>query len=286
MIIDSNYLCYVHRFALSAGLSYKGGRTEIIYGFLNSLLDFALRFQTNAFAFAWDSKYSKRRELYPEYKMQRSSSTSKGEELSEEEQEQNKLAYAQFTQLRKEVLPAIGFQNVFQKKGYEADDIIASIVYHEGAKRKCTVTSGDEDLFQLLDNCSIYNMRKHETMTGELFRKMYKITPAQWVNVKQLGGCTSDNVKGIPGIGEGRALAFVRGELKGAYLDKIHADNHKTFLRNLPLVRLPFADTGKFRIAKDYFVEREFKYVCKEYGLKSFLKPDNIQRWKKSFNME
>ena len=282
LIIDSNYICYVHRFALSAGLSYKGGRTEIIYGFLKSMLDMAERFETRSFAFAWDSRYSKRREIYPEYKMQRKEGR---EEMSEEDQEQEQIAFAQFNQLRKEVLPAIGFNNVFRKKGYESDDIIASIVYNECGKRKCIVVSGDEDMFQLLDNCSIYNIRKHETMTGKMFRRIYKITPPQWINVKQLGGCSSDNVKGIPGIGQGRALSFVRGELKGKYLDIIRDDKYKTFLRNYPLVKLPFDGTGKFHIEKDSFLRSDFKAVCREYGLKSFLKEDNLNRWERIFNM-
>jgi len=287
LIIDSNYICYVHRFALSAGLSYKGGRTEIIYGFLKTVMDVAERFETTSFAFAWDSKHSKRRELYPEYKMQRKVDR---EEMSEEDQEQEQLAFQQFNQLRKDVLPTIGFRNVFRKKGYESDDIMASIVYNEGSKRKCTIVSGDEDMFQLLDNCSIYNMRKHETMTGKMFRKIYKIAPAQWVNVKQLGGCTSDNVKGIPGIGQGRALAFVQGKLTGAYLDIIRNDLNKNggkiFLRNLPLVKLPFEGTGKFLIEKDTFLLSDFKAVCREYGLKSFLKNDNLRKWERMFNMK
>lgn len=283
MVMDSNHICYVHKFALSQGLTFRGGRTEIIYGFLKTILDVAEHFETKDFAFAWDSKVSKRRELYPEYKMHRVDAKA---ELSEEDQEQDRIAYKQFDQLRKEVLPAMGFQNVFRKKGYESDDIMASIVYNENANRKCTIVSGDEDMFQCLGSCSIYNIRKHETMTKKMFQKIYKITPAQWINVKQLGGCTSDNVKGIPGIGEGRAIAFVRGELKGAYLDKIHADNNKTFLRNLPLVRLPFEGTGRFNIENDTFKLADFKSVCKEYGLKSFLKNDNLTKWEKILDME
>lgn len=282
IIIDSNYICYVQKFALSAGLSYKGGRTEIIYGFLKTVLDIAERFETSDFAFAWDSRHSKRRELYPEYKMHRVEAK---EELSEEEQEQDRIAYKQFDQLRRDVLPAIGFNNVFRKKGYESDDIMASIVYNENGNRKCTIVSGDEDMYQCLGSCSIYNVRKHETMTEKMFKRLYGITPAQWVNVKQIGGCTSDNVKGIKGIGQGRALSYVRGELKGKYLENIHNDNGKVFLRNLPLVRLPFEGTGRFIIENDTFKLTDFKAVCKEYGLKSFLKNDTFAKWKKIFKM-
>lgn len=285
IIVDSNYVCYVHRFALSAGLSYKGGRTEIIYGFLKTVLDIAERYDTNSFAFAWDSpnKYSKRKALYPEYKQQREDAKA---DFSEEELEQDRIAYMQFSLLRKEILPEIGFQNVFRKKGYESDDIIASIVYTENSKRRCTVISGDEDLYQLLKYCSIYNIKKHETMTDKVFTRIYGITPPQWISVKQLGGCKSDNVKGIPKIGQGRAIAYLRGELGDAYRTRIEADKNKTFLRNLPLVQLPFEGTGQYEIEKDRLRLSDFKYVCRRYGLKSFLRKENLKRWVSIFNME
>ena len=285
IIIDSSYVCYVHRFALSAGLSYRGGRTEIIYGFLKSILDTAEHFKTKDFVFAWDSKnkHSLRRKIYPEYKLDRDKARG---EMSEEDQEQERLAYIQFDQLRKDVLPNIGFQNIFRKKGYESDDIMASIITVESNDRKCTIVTGDEDLYQLLDMCSIYNMRKHEILTGKMFKRIYKIRPKEWVMVKALGGCTSDHVKGIPLIGEGRAIAFIRGELAGKMKERIDNDKGETVKQNLPLVKLPFKGTGIFKVKLDHLNIKDFKAVCKEYGLNSFLKPENLKKWKNSFEME
>ena len=280
IIIDSNNLCYIHRFALSSGLSYRGGRTEIIYGFLKSILDIAEHLQSNQFAFAWDSKQSIRKEMYPEYKEQR---VKQREELSEEDREKEMIAFKQFDQLRRDVLPAIGFSNVFRKKGYESDDIIASIVN----TRRCIVVSGDEDLYQLLDLCSIYNTRKHEILTGKMFRRIYKIAPEDWIMVKQLGGCTSDSIKGILGIGQGRALSYVRGVLKGKMRERIDSEEGNAIRdRNKPLVALPLEGIGNFPIQEDTLLLEDFKDVCKKFGLKSFLKPENLQKWEKVFDME
>jgi len=71
IIIDSNYVAYAQKFALSSGLTYRGGRTEIIFGFLKTVFNMSRKFETERFIFCWDSKDSLRKELYPEYKANR-----------------------------------------------------------------------------------------------------------------------------------------------------------------------------------------------------------------------
>ena len=70
ILLDCPYLC--HRMKHTMGdLSFKGAATGIIYGFLKSLSGFQDLFRTSNFVFCWDSKTSKRKEIYPEYKANR-----------------------------------------------------------------------------------------------------------------------------------------------------------------------------------------------------------------------
>ena len=90
IIIDSNYLCYINKFSLSNGLSYLGHRTEIIYGFVKNIIELADKFESSNIIFCWDSKKSLRREIYPNYKLNRRQGK------DEETLKADMIAFAQF----------------------------------------------------------------------------------------------------------------------------------------------------------------------------------------------
>lgn len=273
LIIDSNYLCYVHKFSLSNGLSYRGSRTEIIYGFIKTIFDLARKFETNKFIFCWDSKNSLRKEIYPFYKANRR------QELTEEEKESNDLAYAQFDKL-KTILPKMGFNNVFEEDGYESDDIIASLVM-DGKLGRAVVISSDKDLYQLLEWCSLCNVRGM-VYSKEMFIREYGIEPHKWKDVKALAGCSTDNVRGADRIGEKTAIRYIKGELKkyNQTFKKIHCFD-SDFTRRL--TTLPFEGCPDFRskLRKDKLSPEKFRSVFAEYGFKSFL--DGLDKWEKIF---
>ncbi len=281
VIVDCNYLCYVNRFALSHGLSYKGSRTEIIFGFLRHINELARQFETKKFIFCWDSHKSIRREIYPNYKINRH------ENKTQEDKEYDEIAYDQFNHIKDYVLPRIGFQNIFYKEMYESDDIIASIVKNNFGQ-KFIVVSSDSDLFQLLDKCSLYSITKKALTTKVIFEREYSITVDKWHLVKAIAGCSTDNIDGVPGIGEKTAIKYLKGLLKtGQKASAIESmANSDIFHRNLALVTLPFDGVGTFTIKdQEVFKEKDFETVCDEFGMQSFLSPRYLQTWIKLFDM-
>ena len=122
LLIDFMSLAHTTKFALAKTKLSKGEEsTFIIYGFFLKLNFLLKKTRANQVVFALDSKTSKRKELYPEYKAKRKQSKTPAQIKLD------KLAYPQFTKLTDEILPEIGYRNLFSVDGLEADDIIGSI---------------------------------------------------------------------------------------------------------------------------------------------------------------
>ena len=279
LVIDSNCLGHIAKHSMK-GLSFDEIETGVIFGFMNHVLRLAKKFETNRFAFCWDSRKSLRKEVYPKYKYKRHDNTGK----TEEEIVLNESAYRQFVELRKKVLPEFGFKNVFIQKGIEADDLIASIV--RANKNEYIVVSHDEDLYQLLNLAPIYNPRKKILIDADYFKKQYGIDPDDWSKVKAIAGCGSDSVGGIENVGEKTAIKYLTGTLKkGKAYDSIREGND-VILRNKKLVYLPFSETEEVKISfkKEEFDVDDFFDMCDNYGFYSFKR--ETDNWKKTFRMK
>ena len=189
--------------------------------------------------FLFDHK-SERLKHYPAYKKNRAKKKAlrTPEEKQLHETFQSNVAY-----LRSLLRGRLGFRNVFRKEGYEADDFIGALVKFAIPKKEHKIiVTADKDLYQLITNtCSVYDVRKNETVTKKAFIQRYGIPPNKFNVVKSLTGDASDNISGIPGIGEQRALAYVRGELeeRSTYL-KLIEGHQKLIDRNLELITLPY----------------------------------------------
>ncbi|MFH1547636.1 MAG: hypothetical protein ABIC57_04060, partial [bacterium] len=70
------------------------------------------------------------------------------------------------------------------------------------------------DLFQLLDYCTLYNISTKTLTTKEEFERNYSISSRKWHLVKTIAGCSSDNVSGAKGVGEKTAIKYLNNELK------------------------------------------------------------------------
>lgn len=273
LLIDSDYLCHRARWSMG-NLSWQGKPTAVIYGFLQTVLQLQNQFNTNNIAFCFDSRHSKRREIYPFYKNNR-----KRKELTKPEEEFEKQFYKQIKLLRTSYLHKIGFNNVFIQRGYESDDLIAKLIKTVG---ECDVIiiSSDEDLFQCLcKNVSIYNPQKRMHMTLRSFKRVYGITPDQWITVKCIAGCSTDNINGLVGVGEKTAIKFLQKTLnKNTRIYRL-LDSPATkamLCRNLPLIALPFVGTKKMELVKDNITRAGWRRVCKQLGFKSII--DNVPR--------
>lgn len=270
LIIDSNYLCHRARYTVG-GLRYKNIPTGVIYGFLNQLFLLAKKTIPDEIVFAWDSRYSIRKERYSFYKEKRNIEVDS--ELIE--------AYEQFNLLREEILPKIGFVNNFIVKGYEADDIIAKIVQNKN--NKYIVATSDDDLLQLLDYCTIFNLGKNKFIDKKYFIDKNRIEPKDWVEVKKIAGCSGDNVPGVNGVGEKTAIKYLTGSLKSdSKKYKSIEANQDIIERNEWLVKLPLPKTPDFDIKESEFDKQELKIICNKYG---FMKLRNqIDEWDLFFN--
>lgn len=283
LTIDVMSVAYASYFGIKVKLSNAGQRTEVLYGFLDQLMTFYKTFRTRNIVFCFDSKSSVRKNKHPWYKKRDTKlKESEAKKKSEEFEEIFKQVYL----LRTEILPSMGFENIVMQRGYEADDLIASTVIHNEGTH--TVVTTDQDLFQLLDHCRIYQPRKKELMTKHLFEEKYQISPKQWVDVKRLGGCESDKIPGISRVGEITAIAFIKNELRaGKTLDSINEDMAKdestsAWKRNEWLVRLPLPGTKKVALSFENQVLsiEGFQDVCEEHAFR-FLDKKNRDDWLK-----
>jgi len=285
LIIDSNFVCYMFRFAFG-GLNFEEKPTAIIFGFLNQLYALAGRFKTNKFVFCWDSRKSYRRQRNPNYK------SSRREEKTDEDREDDRIAFKQFSDLRQCVLPKLGFKNNYIQTGCEADDLIASIVMNNPGD--FVIVSSDNDLLQLLDTglnyCALYNPITKKQITATDFRKEWGIDPFQWTAVKSIAGCNGDNVPGVPGVGEKTAVKFITGKLsKGVIYDRImDAEGAGGLIEETRwFVELPLPGTKKFELQEnENFLFNKFVDICEEYGFRSFLAKDRLNGWKERFDLK
>jgi len=272
LLIDSHYLGYQALYT-QEGLSYHDIQTGVLYGFLARILSLGQFFETNNLVFCWDSKTSLRKKAFKGYKQKRQ------DNRTEEEKEKTRIAHEQFTLLRREILPAMGFRNCLIQKGLEADDVIAKTAEVELGDK--IIVSADEDFYQCLaPNLRIWNPSKKRMMTLRKFSDSYGITPKQWIMVKQIAGCSSDCVPGVRGIGEVFAIRYIRHTLPPhTKRYKSIKANEETIARNAGLVTLPHPKTKRQQIQATTFSSSGFKRVCKKYGFHSFLQPEQYKAW-------
>jgi len=281
ILVDSNYLCHyaMHRFR---GYQYNGNGTGVVFGFLKQLLVLSRQLESTRFVFVWDSKESLRKLHYPNYKAKRR------KDKTPEELEELKDCFWQFHELRTTVLPKFGFENIFHQSGYEADDLIA-VICQDYPKEEIAIVSSDHDLHQLLTaNHYIYDNTKKKKFTQDDFLDSWALAPRDWALVKSIAGCTTDNVEGIKGVGDTKAVQYVRGVLPERYqvYKRIISEKGQDIIhRNRFLVELPFLGTKHIKLQDDDdFYSRDFLDICEQYGFVSFEREE--QKWADQFKMK
>ena len=268
LILDCDFLCHRAKYS-TGGLSYENKPTGVIYGFLKTVLFFQEMFDTPYIVFCWDSRKSKREEIYPAYKQQRKN---RYKDLTDKEIQFEKEFRYQMKKLRRNYLYRIGFKNVFVQKGYESDDIIASICINLPMLDEAVIISSDKDLYQLIRSKVVfYNPQKNKILTLQGFKKQYGIIPGEWITVKCIAGCNTDEVAGIKGIGEKTVIKYLTGELKETTkaFQKIKKEKVKYINKNYPLICLPFKGTHNPILQEDNISKAGWRAVTKELGMQS-----------------
>lgn len=240
LILDVSNLVWRAHYS-TGSLSFGNSTTGALFGFIKTLymLDehFSYIAKKNIF-FAFDSKISKRRKLYPKYK-----STRRERVLSPQEEIEFRNVRKQIKKL-KSLLKQFYSHNIYRETGYEADDVIAGLVAaSKQVNESVIIVSNDQDLYQLLSPMvSIFNAHNKTLITEESFSKEWGIIPKRWPDVKAIAGCKTDDVPGIKGVGEKTAIKYLNGQMKKTVLSGV-IDNwvgSPWASRNLRLVTLPF----------------------------------------------
>lgn len=201
ILIDGNSIAYRAFFALPLLNNDKGVHTNAVYGFTMMLMKILEDEKPTHLLVAFDAgKTTFRHKTFSEYKGGRQKTPP---ELSE-----------QFPYIR-ELLQSYGIKH-YELENYEADDIIGTLsLQGEKDGYEVIVISGDKDLTQLSsDKTTVYITRKGitdiESYTPEHIQEKYGLTPDRIIDMKGLMGDSSDNIPGVPGVGEKTAIKLLK----------------------------------------------------------------------------
>jgi len=295
-LIDGNSFYYRAFFAIRALSNSKGQPTNAVYGFIAMLNKLIKSEKPDYLAFAFDKKGPTfRHEKFKEYKITRKPMPDDLKSQIPYIREYVKRAHIPF----------------FEMDGFEADDILATLAKKASEKGIETyIVTGDKDALQLIGpKVKVYNTNKDGMIYDkEKVKEKFGVEPSKVVDIMALMGDSSDNYKGVPGIGEVTAVELIKefGSLENLFnnLDKVASKAKKALLekhkedalmsQELATLHsdLPIKiDLARFEISEpdaeglaELFKELEFKKLLKEVLPPTKLKADyKLIRDKKEF---
>ncbi|MCD6289588.1 MAG: DNA polymerase I, partial [Anaerolineae bacterium] len=217
VLLDGHSLAFRAYHALPPDMATSRGElTNAVYGFTSMLLSIFQEEKPDYIAAAFDVGPSFRNGLAPEYKGTRA-------RMPDELQEQISRIH--------QVVEAFNIP-IYTAEGFEADDVLGTLARQaEEQGVNVVICTGDRDLFQLIDEHIVIRYTpggprpKTKTYDLEAIRQRYHLEPRQLIDFRALIGDKSDNIPGIPGIGEKTAARLLQqyGSLEGIYehLDEI-----------------------------------------------------------------
>lgn len=196
-LIDGSSYLYRAYFAIKRLSSPTGFPTNAIYGFTQMLLKLLKDYQPHHIAMVFDvGRVTFRTELYPDYKANRS---------------------AMPDDLRQQVGPIRDLVRAFnipvvELEGYEADDLIGTLaVRWEATGGNVVVVTGDKDLMQIVtEQTTLLDTMKNVTSAIPQVFERFGVAPDGVIDILGLAGDTSDNIPGVPGIGEKTAIKLIQ----------------------------------------------------------------------------
>jgi DNA polymerase-1 len=202
LLIDGHSMAYRAFFALPAEnfTTASGQHTNAIYGFATMLISLLKEEKPTHIAVAFDvSRKTFRTEIFPEYKANRAKTP---------DEFRSQMSYLH------ELVESFGITQ-FEREGFEADDIIATIAKQAEADGfEVAICTGDRDSFQLVNDKTtvLYPKRgvsEMAHMTPAAVEEKYMLTPAQYPDFAALRGDPSDNLPSVPGVGEKTAAKWI-----------------------------------------------------------------------------
>ncbi len=262
LIIDSNSLIHRAFHALPPFKTKDGELVNAVYGFFSILLNIFTSVKPDYVAASFDvSKKTFRHEVYEDYKAHRVKAP---DEL-----------YAQFARI-KEILNILHIP-IYEAKGYEADDVLATIAkkMEKDPEIETYIVTSDKDVLQTVtEKTFVLSPKKggsdNTVYTPKEVLLKFGLTPEQIIDFKALTGDPSDNIQGVMGIGQKTATTLLQKyktldgiyehveELKGAMRDKIkNGKKDAYFSQNL--VRLIYDVPIEFHLEDTKFLTEDFE---------------------------
>ncbi|MEA3400955.1 MAG: DNA polymerase I [Armatimonadota bacterium] len=229
LLIDGHSLFHRAFHALPPLTTSEGQPTNALYGFLQMVLPLLEEQEPDYALVALDVPGPTfRDEIYEEYKGHRPPTD---EALKEQ------------APLLEDVIEALGVQ-AMGVEGFEADDVIGTLARQAAAAGKqVTIVTGDKDLLQLVDDsievvATLRGIKETKRYDVEAVEEEYGLSPRQLTDLKALSGDSSDNIPGVPGIGDKSALTLLQqfGSLEAAIgnMDEIESTRIRNRLQEAP----------------------------------------------------
>ena len=279
IIIDGNALLHRAWHAIPPLTTKKGVVVNAAFGFTSILLNIINEFNPDYLCASFDLRAPTfRHKKFKEYKAKR---IKQPDEL-----------YAQIP-IIKEILKTFNIP-VYEKEGFEADDVIGTIVKSLKSEKNIEklILTGDLDALQLVeDTIKVLTFKKgiRETKVYDIqaVQERYSFNPEQVVDYKALRGDASDNIPGVPGVGEKTATELIKkfGTLDNIYKDLEKADIKESWKKKLreskelaylsqKLATIVLDVDMSFDLAKtkwDYYDEKGVYQIFQEYEFRSLL---------------
>lgn len=286
VLIDGHSLAYRAFYALPPDLSTSAGQvTNAVYGFTSMLIKVMEEFVPQSVIVAFDKgKPEFRTEVFADYKAHR-------KPMPDGLREQMDIIHA--------VLEALGIP-IFEEEGYEADDVLATLTARLPEHDEVLIVTGDRDALQLVnERVKVIANRKGITdiiaYDPETVKEKHGVDPGQIVDYLALKGDSSDNIPGVPGVGEKTAASLIAeygsldeiyehiGDMKAGKIKKALEENLESALLSRELARMrsdvPIPEKGKTGWQLQPWDEEEVRRVFdslefrKLYGRLMDLKP-------------
>ncbi|OGD24445.1 MAG: DNA polymerase I, partial [Candidatus Aminicenantes bacterium RBG_13_59_9] len=196
-LIDGNSLLYRSYYAIQRLSTSQGFPTNAIYGFISTLRKLIEQEKPHYLGIVFDTgRPTIRHQMFKAYKAHRKPMP---EDLIPQ------------VPVLKKVIRAMNIP-LFEYENYEADDVLGSLARKASERRiPAVIVSTDKDLLQLVDECTtVYNPAKEFYLDEAKVQEVFGVAPAQVIDVLSLWGDPSDNVPGVPGIGEKTSKELIR----------------------------------------------------------------------------
>ena len=271
VLIDANSLIHRAYHALPLLTTKKAEPVNAVYGFLLVFLKAIREFQPDFIAACFDSPGPTfRHKRFKEYKAKRPPTP--------------KDLVSQIPKV-KEVLAAFGVP-IFEKKGFEADDLIGTISEISPPDTEVIILSGDMDILQLINSRTRVFLLKRGIKNTHLYdqnrvKEEYGISPSQIVDFKALRGDPSDNIPGVAGIGEKTAIDLLKrfGSLENLYKELEENSKKAKEIRQKTRELL-------LRHKKDAFLSKDLAKIKKDIPLRIGLEECSFEKYNREKAIE